>query len=133
MVVTVDDVRTLLNDISVEELSNDTIRANIDDAEAWVDDAGGDYEDGDWGERATKYRAAYLSYIVSNTFLSASAGPISVREAFELKAEHLSDLAQDFLGRSLDKPVTRVMKIPLLRKYSSDEQEDDPDRVSLTV
>jgi len=126
MSVTIKNVRDCLNNISTSEVTDDTIGDKILDAEAWVEDAGGDPDDGANGERAVKYYAAWLSYIVSNTYLQASTGPISIREPYEQRAAHLLKMAQKALARSLDKPQVLTKKIRLLRKRTSTEQEQDP-------
>jgi hypothetical protein len=133
MTVTETNVRDCLNNISTDEVATATVTDKIDDAEAWVDNAGGDPADGDWGERACKYYAAYLSYIVSNSYLEATAGPIRVREPYEIRAKSLLEQAEEALAKALDMSKVMTKKIPLLREYTSEEQERDPDVLNLQV
>jgi hypothetical protein len=132
MAITISDVRACLNDISTDELADATITDKITEGEDWVDVNNGD-TGSTYGEYAIKYYSAYLSYLVSNSYLQASAGPVSVREPYEIRAKMLLDQAVDWLSKDLDKPMAQTKKIPLLREYSSEEQERDPDYLSLTV
>lgn len=133
MVVTITTVRDCLNNMSTDEVADDTVTDKIADASAWVTDAGGNPADAAWGERACKYRASYLSFVVSNTYLQASMGPLNVREAWEQRAEHLKEQADAALRKELDTPKIITKKVKLLRKYSKSEQEKDPNVLELTV
>jgi hypothetical protein len=133
MSVTVNDVRYCLNNASEEDIAELTIVDKIHDAEGWAEEVGIDPDDDGSGEKAVKYYAAWLSYMVSNTYIMASAGPISVREAFEEKSKFLRDQAEAWLGKALGTSTVVTKKIPLLRKYTSSEQEKDPDIVFLKV
>jgi hypothetical protein len=133
MAVTVTDVRNCLNNASEDDIAELTVVDKINDAKVWAEDIGIDPDDGNSGEMATKYYASWLSYMVSNTYIMASAGPISVREAFEEKSEFLRKQAEMWLGKALGTQSVMTKKIPLLRKYTSAEQEKDPNIVFLKV
>lgn len=132
MVTVVLDVRNVTG-LNSDEITDARVTAFIADATAWVDESGADPTDGDWGERACKYRASYLSYVLSNTYLQASAGPINVREAYENKAAFLKRMSEAALNKALGKTPIVTKKIPLLRDRTADEQESPSDEIDLVV
>lgn len=79
MVVTILDVRALLNDITVEELVDLTIQQNIEDSQTILNLKIPSPVSAELFDIAVKYLAGYKSFVVSNTFKSAKFGPLSVQ------------------------------------------------------
>lgn len=121
MAVTVHNVRDALNDISEDELADETIQQKIQDAEEDATDLG--YPD---NERYIRDLAAYKAFLVSRSYVSAKVGDITVRRDLEAYVDALWQNVQT------DLEVGGYEKIQVAATPMFDDRPEDPYEKSIS-
>lgn len=93
-IITINDVRVALNEISREEVSDSLIQQKIDDA-TYIANKGG--VSGYPRIRFIRAYAAYKSFIVSYTYSQSKFGNVAVRREWERILDELKDELEDAL------------------------------------
>ena len=93
MTASIIDVRIHLNNITPEEVSDETIGQKISDAEAFATEVG--IPVGALRDRYVRCWSAWRSFIISRSYKKVRIGVVEVQEDLELKANALKEEAQD--------------------------------------
>jgi len=93
MSVIIDDVRIALNNITSDELTDDTITQKIETADSILTALIPSPVSATLFEIAVRDYAAYLSFAISNVFSSARFGPLSVKKEIDDILAALKDQA----------------------------------------
>ncbi len=120
MAVTSHDVRVALNDITQDELTDDTILQKITDAEA---DAA---NQGITGNRFIRELAAYRSFLVSRSYIQAKVGDIMVRRDLKMFADTLLQNVKDAADGGYEKIAIKAT--PMF-----DDRPEDPNEQKSTT
>lgn len=130
MPVSIIDVRIHLNNITTDEVADDTIQQKIDDAEAFATSVG--IAVGDARNRFVRAWAAWRSFIISRSYARVKIGVIDVREDLKMKAQGLKDEAQEALDEAIE--GFQVVSTPMFDDRPDDPYEagEDPDTVDQT-
>lgn len=131
MTVTITDVRIHLNNISPEEVSDDTVQQKIDDAEFMSNTFG--IPAGALRDRFVRAWAAWRSFLISHSYNRTKIGVIDVREDLEMKAAALQKDAEDTLIDATG-DMSAVLSTPMFDDRPIDPYEagEDPETVDQT-
>ena len=83
MSVTIDDVRIALNNITSDELTDDTISQKIDTTTAILNSVIPAPVSAELLDIAIRDYAAYLSFVISNVYHEARFGPLTVKKRID--------------------------------------------------
>jgi hypothetical protein len=96
MPVSITDVRIHLNNITPEEVADETIGQKISDADAFATEIG--LTAGAIRDRFVRCWAAWRSFIISRSYKKVKIGVLEVQEDLGLKADALKQEAEDALA-----------------------------------
>lgn len=118
--VSVADVRIHLNNITTEEVSDETIGQKITDAYFWATQFGLAHDDTSTAYFVRCY-AAWRSFISSRSYTKVKIGVVEVNNPWEQKAKELKTEAEEALEEVLGGESIQVVSTPMF-----DSRPDDP-------